>query len=65
MKNKMNFKELSDAELVNKVEELRKEKFNARAQAKAGQNENPVKIRTIRRNIARALTEQSARAKRA
>lgn len=65
MKNKMNFKELSDAELVNKVEELRKEKFNARAQAKAGQNENPVKIRTIRRNIARALTEQSARAKKA
>lgn len=65
MKNKMNFKELSDAELVNKVEELRKEKFNARAQAKAGQNENPVKIRTIRRNIARALTEQAARAKKA
>jgi ribosomal protein L29 len=49
-------------EEAKQIEELRKEKFNTRAQAKAGQNENPVKMRTIRRNIARALTEQTLRA---
>ena len=51
MKNQINFKEMSDAELEAQIEELRKEKFKTRAQAKAGQNENPVKMRTIRRNI--------------
>ena len=39
MKMKL-FKDMTDAELDSKIAELRKEKFNTRAQAKSGQNEN-------------------------
>ncbi len=53
--------ELSDQELVLKDAELRKEKFNLRAQQKSGQLKNTASIRTARRNLARVLTEQKKR----
>lgn len=62
MKNKKSFKELTDAELDNQVAEFKKEKFNFRAQSKAGQNENPAKMKELRKNIARVLTEKRRRA---
>lgn len=55
-------RELSQDELVARDGELRKEKFLLRAQAKSGQLENPAKIRTARRNLARVMTELNKRA---
>ncbi len=55
------FKEMTDEELANQAEELRKEKFNLRAQAKSGQLENPAKMKQTRRDLARVLTEIKAR----
>ena len=43
------------------VWQLRKEKFNTRAQAKSGQNENPAKMKGLRKDLARALTEKKIR----
>ncbi len=60
MKMKL-FKDMTDAELDSKIAELRKEKFNTRAQAKSGQNENPAKMKGLRRDLARALTEKQIR----
>ena len=61
MKNKIVFKDMTDAELDSKVAEFKKEKFNYSAQAKAGQIENPAKFKELRRNIARVLTEKRRR----
>lgn len=61
MKKKIMFKEMTDAELDNQIGEMRKEKFNLGAQAKSGQLENPAKLKQLRRNIARALTEKQVR----
>ena len=55
------FKEMTAEELVNQAEELRKEKFNLRAQAKSGQLENPANMKQTRRDLARVLTEIRAR----
>lgn len=55
------FKGMSDEELARQIEECRKEKFNLRAQSKRGQLENPAKVKTTRRDLARALTEQKLR----
>ena len=55
-------RELSQDELVARNGELRKEKVLLRAQAKSGQLENPAKIRTARRNLARVMTELNKRA---
>ena len=60
MKMKM-FKDMTDAELDSKIAELRKEKFSAYAQAKSGQNENPAKMKGLRKDLARALTEKTIR----
>ncbi|MBE6371750.1 MAG: 50S ribosomal protein L29 [Lentisphaerae bacterium] len=61
MKNKISFKDMTDAELDSRIAEFKKEKFNYRAQAKAGQIENPAKFKELRRNIARILTEKKRR----
>ncbi|GEM_PF-343512 len=53
--------ELTDEELSRRDAELRKEKFQLRAQAKSGQLDKPAKIRQARRNLARVLTEQNKR----
>lgn len=50
------FKELGDAELAKKETDLREELFNLRFQKKIGQIENPLKIRILRKDIARVKT---------
>ena len=43
-------------ELLNKVEEYKKELFGVRFQQATGQLENTARIRTVRKNIARIKT---------
>lgn len=47
---------LSDEELEKKLEDLKTELFNLRFQAATGQLENPMRIRAIRKDIARIKT---------
>jgi large subunit ribosomal protein L29 len=49
-------RDLSVDELENKVEDLRGELFNLKFQLATGQIENPIRVRLVRRDIARALT---------
>ena len=54
-------KEMTSEELVNKLAELKSELFNLRFRLASGQLENPVSIRTCKRDIARVNTELRAR----
>lgn len=54
-------KELTPAELELKVLELRKEHFSLRQQAKTGTLENTARLRQVRKDIARCLTEMTIR----
>ncbi|EEG77795.1 50S ribosomal protein L29 [Dethiobacter alkaliphilus] len=54
-------KEFSDVELVGKLAELKEELFNLRFQMATGQLENPMRIREVRKNIARVKTVQRER----
>jgi len=56
-------RELSAAELTAKVAELRREKLNLKIQSRTGQLEKTARVREVRRDIARCLTEETARAK--
>lgn len=47
---------LSTAELEKKVVDLKEELFNLRFQMATGQLENPMKIKEIRKDIAKAKT---------
>ena len=47
---------LSKDELLQKEKDLKKELFNLRFRHKMGELENPVKIRDIRKDIARVKT---------
>ena len=49
-------KGLGVSELRQRESELRKELFNLRIQKQVGQLENPVRARTVRRELARVLT---------
>ena len=60
MKNK-EVKEMTNEELVKKLAELKSELFNLRFRLASGQLDNPVSIRTCKRDIARANTEIRAR----
>ncbi|MFH0920314.1 MAG: 50S ribosomal protein L29 [Fibrobacterota bacterium] len=55
---------LGDDDLKNKERDLKAELFNLRFRQKVGQLENPLKIRTLRRDIARvkALLHERRRA---
>ena len=64
MKNK-EIRELSDAELVTKIADLKREKLNLKIQSRTGQLEKTARVREVRRDIARILTEQTARAAKA
>jgi large subunit ribosomal protein L29 len=55
---------MSDAEMTEEVGRLRKRLFELRSQALTEKLENPREFGNIRRDIARILTEQTARAKR-
>jgi large subunit ribosomal protein L29 len=50
------FRELSADDLRKKESDLREELFNLRFQKKVGQIENPLKIRSLRKDIARVKT---------
>ncbi|MGD9692223.1 MAG: 50S ribosomal protein L29 [Phycisphaerales bacterium] len=52
---------MKDAEIVQEVDRLRKRLADLRTQAVTEKLENPSEFRTVRRTIARLLTEQSAR----
>jgi large subunit ribosomal protein L29 len=49
-------RDLSTAEIENKVNVLKEELFNLRFQLATGQLENPMRIREVRKDIARAKT---------
>lgn len=49
-------RELSEAELEEKIKDLQEELFNLKFQLAIGQIENPLKIRLVRRDVARAKT---------
>ena len=49
-------RELSDAQLVEKLKEMRAELFNLRFQL-----DNTARVNTVKKDIARVLTEQRAR----
>lgn len=51
-----NLRDLTKDELVNKVSELKGELFNLRFQLATGQLENPMRIREVKRTIARTQT---------
>jgi len=56
------FVELSNEELQQKLGELKDERFRLRFRSASESIENPVRFRTIRRDIARILTTLRARA---
>lgn len=49
-------RELTDEELVRKVSVYKEELFNLRFQIATGQLDNPMRIRDVRKNIARCKT---------
>ena len=54
-------KSLGDAEIELKLKDLRVELFNLRFQLATGQLDNPQRIKSIKRDIARLHTEVRAR----
>ncbi len=52
---------LSDTELAEKLDELKAELFNLRFQHAINQLDNPIRIKEVKRDIARVLTEVRAR----
>jgi large subunit ribosomal protein L29 len=56
-------RELTDDELRQKVDDLREELFNLRFQNARNRLENPLKMRFIRKDIARILTLLTERSK--
>ncbi|MDQ7793421.1 MAG: 50S ribosomal protein L29 [bacterium] len=54
-------RELSDVELDEKLQELRNELFNLRFQLTTGQLDNPMRVRHVRKSIARVKTVQRQR----
>ena len=57
--NRMNadaLREMTVEELASKIIELKEELFNLRFQLATGQLENPVRLRHVRRDIARCKT---------
>jgi len=56
-------KDLTVDELVQKESDLRKELFNLRFQQATGEIENPMRIRAVRKDIARVLTIRTEKSK--
>ncbi len=55
------FHNMTDVELDKKLKDLKSELFNLRFRHASGQLENPLSIRTCKREIARVNTEIRAR----
>jgi large subunit ribosomal protein L29 len=49
-------RELSDVELDNELKKMKTELFNLRFQHVTGQLENPIRLRDVKKNIARVKT---------
>lgn len=49
-------RDLTTEELARKVDDLKEELFNLRFQLATGQLDNPLRIKNVRRDIARAKT---------
>ena len=60
----LEIREMTDEELHAAIEEHRRELLNLRQQGQTGQLEDTARIRQVRRDIARLLTERTARLKR-
>ena len=54
-------RDITIEELDRKEQDLRKELFNLRFQQATGEIENPMRIRTIKKDIARVLTVASVK----
>lgn len=54
-------RELTDAQLADKLKEMRAELFNLRFQMATSQLDNTARVKTVKNDIARVLTEQRAR----
>ncbi|MCF6174961.1 MAG: 50S ribosomal protein L29 [Victivallaceae bacterium] len=54
-------REKTNAELDNLLAELLKEKLNLAIQARTGQLENTARVKSTRKDIAKVMTEMSAR----
>jgi large subunit ribosomal protein L29 len=54
--------EMTDEELSRTLAESKRESFNLRLQSQTGQLENTARIREVRRDIARMLTDLNRRA---
>ncbi len=54
--NARDLRDLSNEELLAKAADLKKELFNLRVQQAMGQIENPMRLRLLRREIARTKT---------
>ena len=52
---------LTDEELNSKVLEMRREKLNLKIQSRTGQLEKTARVKELRRDITRCLTEETAR----
>ena len=55
------FRERSDDELRKSLDDLREQLFKLRFQKSTGQIENPIKIREVRKDIARVMTVMNER----
>ena len=59
--NPAEIRELSDDQLAEKLKETRAELFNLRFQMATSQLDNTARVKTVKKDIARILTEQRAR----
>ncbi len=57
------FKAMSAEELTKKISELKEELFNLRFRLATGQLDNVMQITSVKRDIARAMTELTAKTK--
>ena len=53
--------DLGDTDLIERLSEAKEEQFNLRFQFATGQLDNPARLKEVRRDIARMLTELRAR----
>jgi|SaaInl4_100m_RNA_FD_contig_31_42892_length_409_multi_3_in_0_out_0_1 large subunit ribosomal protein L29 len=63
MMNGAEVKQKTDDELTGLLTDLKKESLNLRFQQSGGQLESTARVRVVRRNIARVLSEQNVRRK--
>ena len=57
------FKAMSAEELTKKISDLKEELFNLRLRLATGQLDNVMQINAVKRDIARAMTELTAKTK--